>query len=62
MKYAKVTLVFLTLGLLGITCIFWESSVVDFHMASWVMGVGIAIDVFLATISKFQDRELSFWN
>lgn len=62
MKEAKLTFTLLALGLLVMTGVFWESDIVSFHAASWLMGIGIAIDVFLATISKFQDRELSFRN
>ena len=62
MKEAKFTFTILALILLFLTSIFWESDIMGFHVPSWVMGVGIAIDVFLATISKFQDRELSFRN
>lgn len=62
MKEAKFSFTVLTLVLLVLTSIFWESGVMSFHVASWIMGIGIAIDVFLATMSKFQDRDLSFRN
>ncbi len=33
-----------------------------FVFASMLMGMGIAIDVAMATVSKFQDRSTTFWN
>lgn len=62
MKEARFTLVVLMLALIAITGLFRESSLVGFHLASWGMGIGIALDVALATVSKFQDQELSFRN
>jgi len=62
MKEAKLTFTLLAVALCFMTSVFWESDVFSFHMASGLMGIGIAIDVFLATICKFQDRELSFRN
>jgi len=62
MKEASFTLAALLIALVMMTGLFGESSIVDFHLASWGMGIGIAIDVALATLGKFKDKELSFWN
>lgn len=39
-----------------------QISLISFLIPSILMGVGIAIDVFISTTSKFQDRHLSWKN
>ena len=52
----------ITLTLLGLVIIANLIFGIDVGLPSILMGFGIAIDVMLATVSKFQDSDLSFKN
>lgn len=34
----------------------------ELAIPSQLMGLGIAIDVILATLAKYRDKDLGFWN
>jgi predicted outer membrane lipoprotein len=58
----RYTFIGMLISLVLIAIGFNDSAFLGFHVTSWGMGIGIAIDVFLATVGDFMNESLTFWN
>jgi hypothetical protein len=58
--YARIIYLFLLFSLTGLFETGLQIGTVSFLIPSILMGLGVAIDVFIATVAKFKDESLSW--